>query len=73
MPGDGARFRQATKPVEGKTDLQEFFGVTAHAVAAVLASYLLGLALGSWLLGPGSSARAMDLARHYRDPRRTER
>jgi len=32
--------------------LKELFGVTAHAVAAVLATYLLGLALGSWLLGP---------------------
>jgi spermidine synthase len=32
--------------------LQEVFGVSAHAVTAVLATYLGGLALGSWLLGP---------------------
>ncbi len=32
--------------------LQETFGVSAHAVTAVLATYLGGLALGSWLLGP---------------------
>jgi spermidine synthase len=31
--------------------LREVFGVTAHAVAAVLATYLGGLALGAWLLG----------------------
>jgi spermidine synthase len=31
--------------------LNEVFGVTAHAVTAVLATYLGGLALGSWLLG----------------------
>jgi spermidine synthase len=31
--------------------LKEVFGVTAYAVAAVLATYLAGLALGSWLLG----------------------
>ena len=31
--------------------LKEIFGVTAYAVAAVLATYLAGLALGSWLLG----------------------
>src|SRR5437588_5923473 len=31
--------------------LKDAFGVTAHAVAAVLATYLGGLALGSWLLG----------------------
>ena len=40
--------------------LKDLFGVTAHAVAAVLASYLAGLALGSWLL-----ARAVD---RRRDP-----
>jgi spermidine synthase len=32
--------------------LQETFGVSAHAVTAVLATYLGGLALGSWRLGP---------------------
>jgi spermidine synthase len=31
--------------------LNEIFGVTAHAVTAVLATYLGGLALGSWVLG----------------------
>jgi spermidine synthase len=31
--------------------LNEIFGVTAHAVTAVLATYLGGLALGSWALG----------------------
>ncbi|HZR11372.1 MAG TPA: fused MFS/spermidine synthase [Myxococcales bacterium] len=31
--------------------LKEVFGVTAYAVAAVLATYLAGLALGAWLLG----------------------
>jgi spermidine synthase len=31
--------------------LNEIFGVSAHAVTAVLATYLGGLALGSWLLG----------------------
>ena len=31
--------------------LKEVFGVTAYAVAAVLATYLGGLALGAWLLG----------------------
>jgi len=31
--------------------LKDLFGVTAHAVAAVLATYLAGLALGSYLLG----------------------
>src|SRR5215813_3723204 len=30
--------------------LKELFGVTAYAVAAVLATYLAGLALGGWLL-----------------------
>lgn len=39
--------------------LKDVFGVTAHAVAAVLAAYLGGLALGSWLLG-----RAVDRRRH---------
>ncbi|HYS11534.1 MAG TPA: fused MFS/spermidine synthase [Myxococcales bacterium] len=37
---------------------KEMFGVTAHAVATVLASYLLGLALGSWLLGPVADRRS---------------
>ena len=32
--------------------LHEVFGVSAHAVTAVLATYLGGLALGSWILGP---------------------
>ena len=31
--------------------LKDVFGVTAHAVAAVLATFLGGLALGSWALG----------------------
>src|SRR5512145_983720 len=31
--------------------LNELFGITAHAVAAVLATFLGGLALGGWLLG----------------------
>ncbi len=31
--------------------LNEIFGVSAHAVTAVLATYLGGLALGSWVLG----------------------
>src|SRR5438477_273644 len=31
--------------------LKEVFGVTAYAVATVLAAYLGGLALGAWLLG----------------------
>ena len=31
--------------------LKEVFGVTAYAVATVLATYLGGLALGAWLLG----------------------
>jgi spermidine synthase len=31
--------------------LTEVFGISAHAVTAVLATYLGGLALGSWLLG----------------------
>ena len=31
--------------------LNEVFGISAHAVTAVLATYLGGLALGSWLLG----------------------
>src|SRR5258705_2895288 len=31
--------------------LKDVFGVTAYAVAAVLAAYLAGLALGAWLLG----------------------
>jgi len=31
--------------------LKDVFGVTAYAVAAVLATYLGGLALGGWLLG----------------------
>src|SRR6267154_4012212 len=31
--------------------LKEVFGITAYAVAAVLATYLAGLALGGWLLG----------------------
>ncbi|HVI92353.1 MAG TPA: spermidine synthase, partial [Anaeromyxobacter sp.] len=30
---------------------EQVFGVTAHAVTAVLATYLGGLALGGWLLG----------------------
>ncbi|HWE25124.1 MAG TPA: fused MFS/spermidine synthase [Myxococcales bacterium] len=44
--------------------LKDLFGVTAHAVAAVLASYLLGLALGSWLLGPAAD-RARNPLRVY--------
>lgn len=32
--------------------LHQLFGVSAHAVTAVLATYLGGLALGSWILGP---------------------
>jgi spermidine synthase len=32
--------------------LNELFGVSAYAVTAVLATYLGGLALGSWKLGP---------------------
>src|SRR5438477_2785712 len=31
--------------------LKDLFGVTAYAVAAVLATFLGGLALGAWLLG----------------------
>src|SRR5438309_1024041 len=37
--------------------LKDLFGVTAHAVAAVLATYLGGLALGSWLLGRAADRR----------------
>src|SRR5205823_15075921 len=33
------------------------FGVTAHAVAAVLATYLAGLALGAWWLGRAADRR----------------
>jgi spermidine synthase len=32
--------------------LKEVFGVTAYAIAVVLATYLGGLALGAWVLGP---------------------
>lgn len=32
--------------------LNQIFGVSAHAVTAVLATYLGGLALGAWILGP---------------------
>src|SRR5580692_9844222 len=31
--------------------LKEVFGVTSYAVAAVLATYLGGLALGAWVVG----------------------
>jgi len=31
--------------------LKDLFGITAYAVAAVLATFLGGLALGAWLLG----------------------
>lgn len=37
--------------------LNEIFGVTAHAITAVLATYLGGLALGSWMLGPAADRR----------------
>src|ERR1700749_455630 len=41
--------------------LKEVFGVTAHAVAAVLATYLGGLALGAWALGGKVDRRARPL------------
>ena len=44
--------------------LKEVFGVTAYAVAAVLATYLAGLALGAWLLG-GRADRAARPLRFY--------
>jgi len=37
--------------------LKDMFGVTAHAVAAVLATYLAGLALGAWWLGRAADRR----------------
>ncbi len=43
---------------------KEVFGVTAHAIAAVLATYLGGLALGSWALGRRADLRA-DALRTY--------
>lgn len=43
---------------------KEVFGVTAYAVAAVLATYLAGLALGGWLLG-GRADRASKPLRFY--------
>ncbi|ACG73886.1 Spermine synthase [Anaeromyxobacter sp. K] len=44
--------------------LNEIFGVTAHAVTAVLATFLGGLALGSWLLGRAAD-RCRDPLRLY--------
>jgi spermidine synthase len=41
--------------------LKEVFGVTAYAVAAVLATYLGGLALGAWALGGLVDRRARPL------------
>ncbi|ABC80983.1 fused MFS/spermidine synthase [Anaeromyxobacter dehalogenans] len=44
--------------------LNEIFGVTAHAVTAVLATFLGGLALGSWMLGRAAD-RCRDPLRLY--------
>ena len=44
--------------------LKDVFGVTAYAVAAVLAAYLAGLALGAWLLGKRAD-REPDPLRFY--------
>jgi spermidine synthase len=44
--------------------LNEIFGVTVHAITAVLATYLGGLALGSWVLGRAVDRRA-DPLRFY--------
>lgn len=41
--------------------LNEVFGVTAHAVTAVLAAFLGGLALGSWALGRASDRHQVPL------------
>jgi spermidine synthase len=41
--------------------LKEVFGVTAYAVAVVLATYLGGLALGAWALGSKVDRRARPL------------
>src|SRR5262245_54096555 len=44
--------------------LNQIFGISAHAVTAVLAAYLGGLALGAWLLGPAAD-RARSPLRLY--------
>src|SRR5438128_7732090 len=41
--------------------LKDIFGVTAYAIAAVLATYLGGLALGAWLLGGRADSQRQPL------------